>query len=117
MPGLLLHFGAVMMCAHPPGQVMIPAPSQQRVLVGAQPVATVADTFLVAGCGFPAMSMGAPPCTSVTWLHTSSRVLVNGLPVLLQPTPPPGIAPAIGIGTPPPNPPMVYAVQFRVRGM
>jgi hypothetical protein len=43
-------------------------------------------------------------------------VLVNGLPVLLQPTPA-GVAPAIGVGTPPPNPPMVLAMQFRVQGM
>ncbi|WP_405682554.1 hypothetical protein [Streptomyces sp. NBC_00057] len=117
MPGLLLHYGALMMCAHPPGLVTIPAPVQQRVRVGADPVATSADVFLVAGCGFPATVPGAPPCTSVTWLHTSTRVLVGGLPVLLQPTPPVSLAPAIGVGTPPPNPPMVQAVQPRVRGM
>lgn len=116
MPGLLLHYGAMMMCAHPPGLVTVPAPVQQRVLVGPQPVLTSADMFLVAGCGFPAVTPGAPPCTSVTWLQTSTRVLVNGLPVLLQPTPT-GVAPAIGVGTPPPNPPMVLAMQFRVQGM
>ncbi|MEV7529592.1 hypothetical protein [Streptomyces hydrogenans] len=117
MPGLLLHHGALMMCAHPPGLVTIPAPVQQRVLVGPHPVATAADTFLVAGCGFPAATLGAPPCTSVVWLHTSARVLVNGLPALLQPSPPVGVAPAVGVGTPPPNPPMVQVMQLRVRGM
>ncbi|MEU9852400.1 hypothetical protein [Streptomyces sp. NPDC047974] len=116
MPGLLLHYGALMMCAHPPGLVTSPAPVQQRVLVGSQPVATAADTFLVAGCSFPAATLGAPPCTSVVWLHTSTRVFVNGLPVLLQPSPV-GVAPAVGVGTPPPNPPMVLAMQPRVRGM
>ncbi|SEP95402.1 hypothetical protein SAMN04487983_1002264 [Streptomyces sp. yr375] len=116
MPGLLLHYGAMMMCAHPPGLVTVPAPVQQRVMVSAQPVLTGADMFLVAGCSFPAASMGAPPCTTVTWLQTSTRVLVNGLPALLQPTPT-GVAPAIGVGTPPPNPPMVLAMQFRVQGM
>lgn len=116
MPGLLLHYGAQMMCAHPPGLVTIPAPVQQRVLVGSQPVATSADTFIVAGCSFPAATLGAPPCASITWLQTSTRVFVGGLPVLLQPAPV-GLAPAIGVGTPPPNPPMVQAMQFRVRGM
>ncbi|MEU4039652.1 hypothetical protein [Streptomyces collinus] len=117
MPGLMLHYGATIMCAHPPGQVTIPAPTQQRVLVSASPVATVADTFLVAGCSFPAMSLGAPPCTGVTWLQTSSRVFVQGMPVLLQPTPAPSLAPALGVGTPPPNPPIVLAMQFKVSGM
>ncbi|MBM4796781.1 hypothetical protein HXP44_33350 [Streptomyces sioyaensis] len=117
MPGLLLHYGATMMCAHPPGNVTIPAPSQQRVLVGSLPVATASDTFLVAGCSFPATSLGAPPCTSVTWLQTAGRVFVQGVPVLLQPTPAPSLAPALGVGTPPPNPPMVMALQYRVSGM
>ncbi|SBT95372.1 hypothetical protein GA0115233_113210 [Streptomyces sp. DI166] len=117
MPGLLLHYGALMMCAHPPGLVTIPAPVQQRVLVSGQPVATSADMFLVAGCSFPAATLGAPPCTSITWLHTSTRVFVGGLPALLQPSPPVSVAPAIGVGTPPPNPPMVQAMQLRVRGM
>ncbi|MEU4351814.1 hypothetical protein [Streptomyces sp. NPDC023838] len=117
MPGLLLHYGALMMCAHPPGLVTIPAPVQQRVLVGPQPVATSADTFLVAGCSFPAATLGAPPCTSIVWLHTSTRVFVGGLPVLLQPSPPVSPGPAMGVGTPPPNPPLVQAMQLRVRGM
>ncbi len=116
MPGLVLHIGATMTCAHQ-GPANAPAPAQQRVLVGSQPVATTADTFVVLGCGFPAASLGAPPCTSIRWLQTSTRVLVGGLPVLLQPTPPPSPGPGIGVGTPPPNPPMVQAVQLRVRGM
>lgn len=117
MPGLLLHHGALMMCAHPPGLVTSSAPVQHRVLVGPHPVATTADTFAVAGCGFPAMTLGAPPCTGVAWLYTSARVFVGGLPVLLQPTPPVGPAPAVGVGTPPPNPPLVQAMQLRVRGI
>jgi hypothetical protein len=44
-------------------------------------------------------------------------VFVGGLPALLQPSPPVGVAPAVGVGTPPPNPPMVQAMQLRVRGM
>ncbi|WP_406208307.1 hypothetical protein OH807_36570 [Kitasatospora sp. NBC_01560] len=114
MPGLMLHFGAVMMCAHPPGLVNMPAPSQVRVLVGAQPVATVADRLLVAGC---ALTAAGTPCATVTWLMTSTRVFVNGLPVLLQPTPPPSPGIAVAVGSPPPNPPMVQFMQTRVLGM
>ncbi|MEU8489357.1 hypothetical protein [Streptomyces sp. NPDC048641] len=45
----------------------------------------------------------------------STRVLVNRLPVLLQPTPPPSFGAGVGVGTPP-SPPMVQAMQLRVRG-
>ncbi|MER5597117.1 hypothetical protein [Streptomyces sp. NPDC002265] len=117
MPGLILHAGASMMCAHPPGRVDVSAPAQQRVFVDGRPVVTTADTLVVTGCGFPAMSLGAPPCTSIQWSLTSTRVLVNGLPALLQPTPPPGFGSGVGVGTPPPNPPMVQIMQCRVWGM
>ncbi|GGY07190.1 hypothetical protein [Streptomyces hiroshimensis] len=110
MPGLVLHAGAVMMCAHPPGVVTLPAPTQQQVLVGLMPVATVADVFVVAGCGLTA----TPPfCTTVQWFQFSPRVLAGGRPVLVQPSPPPGPGP--GTGVPAPGPPMVQAMQIKVR--
>ncbi|MGW2253952.1 hypothetical protein ACWCXH_27720 [Kitasatospora sp. NPDC001660] len=115
MPGLMLHSGALIMCAHPPGVANIPVPSQERVLVALQPVATVADTLLVAGCALSAS--GGSPCTALTWLQVSTRVLVDGQPVLLQPGPPPSTGAAIAIGSPPPNPPLVQAMQIRVWGM
>ncbi|MBT2382262.1 hypothetical protein [Streptomyces sp. ISL-11] len=114
MTGLLLHFGATMTCAHPPGLANLPAPGQQRVLVSAQPVATTADTFLVAGCTL--VGPGTAPCVSIKWTNPSTRVWVNQLPVLLQPSPPP--SPGAGLSTStPPAPPMVQAAQTRVWGM
>ncbi|MEV3993807.1 hypothetical protein AB0J57_33495 [Streptomyces sp. NPDC049837] len=114
MTGLLLHFGATMTCAHPPGLANLPAPSQQRVLVSAQPVATTADTFLVTGCALS--GTGTPPCASIRWTKAAARVFVHGVPVLLQPTPPP--SPGAGLGMPsPPAPPIVQAAQIRVWGM
>ncbi|WP_327417821.1 hypothetical protein [Streptomyces sp. NBC_01233] len=113
MPGLLFHFGATMTCAHPPGLANIPVPVQQRVLVMAQPVATTADTFLVTGC---LLTGTAPPCTTIQWLGVAGRVFVNGLPALLQPTPPP--SPGAGLSnSAPPVPPLVQAAQIRVWGM
>ncbi|MFC8700903.1 hypothetical protein ACFUIV_01920 [Streptomyces anulatus] len=114
MPGLLFHFGATMTCAHPPGLVNIPTPVQQRVLVMAQPVATTADTFLVAGCALT--GTGAPPCTGIKWLGVSGRVFVGGLPALLQPTPPPSPGAALSTSAPP-VPPIVQTAQIRVWGM
>jgi hypothetical protein len=48
MPGFLLHVGATVACAH--GGQAQPAASSPRVLVGGQPVVTVASTYLVASC-------------------------------------------------------------------
>ncbi|MFF7726587.1 hypothetical protein [Streptomyces sp. NPDC008001] len=111
MPGLVLHAGAVMMCAHPPGVVTLPAPTQLKVLAGLQPVATVADVLVVGGCGLT----GSPtaPCATVRWFQFSARVLAGGRPVLVQPSPPPG--PGAGTGVPAPGPPMVQAMQIKVR--
>ncbi|WAZ20017.1 hypothetical protein STRCI_001107 [Streptomyces cinnabarinus] len=114
MTGLLLHFGATMTCAHPPGLATLPAPTQQRVLVLAQPVATTADTFLVTGCGLA--TTGAVPCATIRWTKPAARVFVNGVPALLQPAPPP--SPGAGLSTSsPPAPPLVQAMQIRVWGM
>ena len=56
MPGPLLHVGATVLCAHGgPGQTVS---SNPRVLVSGQPVATVSDPTLVAGCVFTVS--GAP---------------------------------------------------------
>ncbi|MFD9482850.1 hypothetical protein [Streptomyces sp. NPDC059991] len=114
MPGLLFHFGATMTCFHPPGLANIPTPVQQRVLVMAQPVATSADTFLVTGCGLT--GTGAPPCTAIKWMGVAGRVFVNGLPALLQPTPPPSLGAGLSTNVPP-APPIVQVAQIRVWGM
>jgi len=81
MPGPLFHVGATAMCPH--GGPISTISSNARVLVSGMPVATVADTSLVAGCAFNVA--GAPhPCVRVQWLVPAVRVLINGQPALLQ---------------------------------
>ena len=81
MPGFLLHVGATVLCAHA-GQAQPTAPNP-RVKVGGQPVVTQAAPYTVAGCPFNIS--GAPsPCITAQWVTAATRVLVGGLPVLLQ---------------------------------
>ena len=110
MPGFLLHAGASVMCPHG-GQVTI-IPSSPRVLVSGQPVATAADTALVAACAFA--PGGKPqPCVKVQWLVPAARVKVNGQPVLLHTSQ--GLCQSAEQA--PQGPPNVINTQIRVQGM
>ncbi len=110
MPGFLLHVGASAICPHG-GQITI-IPSSPRVLVSGQPVATFADTALVAGCAFTVP--GKPqPCIKVQWLVPAARVMVNHQPALLQTSP--GLCQSAE--QIPQGPPTVIAGQMRVQGM
>ena len=111
MPGLILHTGAVVQCAHGiPAQI---PPVQPRVLVSGQPVATSATQMLVAGCPFTA-SGKAQPCVTIRWLMPAARVQVLGQPVLLQPAPGPGAGLCQSPEQIPNGPPMVSTLQARV---
>jgi len=117
MPGFILHVNAGMQCTH-----FVPAtifPSQARVLVSAQPVATMASQVTVIGCPFTVPGPKPQPCVKVQWQMPSTRVFVMGLPVMLQPAPGPGAGLCISPGPPPlPNgPPIVTAMQPRVFAM
>jgi len=106
MSGNLLHVNATVMCPHG-GQATV-LPSQSRVLVSGQPVATLADVYTIAGCALPASN--TPPCTTVTWVTPSGRIRLNGQPALLQSS--------VGIcqNPAPQGAPMVVVVQLRVAG-
>jgi hypothetical protein len=82
MPGPLLHLNATVLCAHA-GQAM-PAAPNPRVLVGGQPVATMASPHLVIGCAMPPPPGGNGPCVAATWVTGALRVLASGQPVLLM---------------------------------
>ncbi len=82
MPGPLFHVGATAICPHA-GQVTTIS-TNARVLVGGMPVATMGDTFLVAGCAFTIPLAKPQPCIKVQWLVPAVRVMVNGQPVILQ---------------------------------
>ncbi len=110
MPGYLLHVGATAICPHG-GQVSIIS-SNTRVLVSSQPVATLNDTFLVAGCAFT-IPVGKPqPCIKVQWLVPATRVKVGGQPVILQAST--GLCQSAE--QIPQGPPNVLVTQLRVKG-
>ena len=110
MPGFLFHVGAAAICPHA-GQVTT-IPTNTRVLVSAQPVATLADTYLVAGCVFTVPGPKPQPCVRVQWLVPAMRVLVNRQPAILQTST--GLC--LSVEQIPQGPPTVVMTQGRVRG-
>jgi hypothetical protein len=82
MPGFILHSGAVVQCVH--FGMAQPVAFNPRVTVSGQPIVTMANTYTIAGCTFPAMSSGAPPCATAQWTTAAVRVTAMGQPVLLQ---------------------------------
>jgi hypothetical protein len=113
MPGFLLHTGAVVQCAHAAPAVIVP--SQPRVLVSGQPVATMASLITVAGCPF-ALPAGPHPCVTIRWLMPAARVLVSGQPAAVAPGPGPGPGLCLAADQAPQGPPIVGVVQPRVIG-
>lgn len=112
MPGFLLHVGATVQCPH-----AVPAtttPTQPRVLVTGQPVATTANLWTVAGCPFTIPGPKPQPCVRVQWTMPSARVLVNGVPAVLAPAPGSGAGIAFSADQIPQGPPIVGLVQNRV---
>lgn len=117
MPGFLLHVGATMQCTHAaPGTI---APSQPRVLVSGQPIATMLSPIAVAGCLFQIPTPAGPkpqPCVLVKWAMPSARFLVAGQPAALVPTPGPGPGVCQSVEQIPQGPPVVGTFQVRVMG-
>jgi hypothetical protein len=114
MPGFLMHVGAGMNCPH--GGLATIAPSQPRVLVNGQPIATMASVMSVAGCVFTVPGPKPQPCVLIRWMMPSTRFLVNGQPAAIIPAP--GTAPAVAQSAEqiPAGPPIVSVVQARVIG-
>lgn len=107
MPGFLVHLGATVMCAHG-GQAQPTAP-EPSVLVSGQPVVTMASPYVVAGCPFPPPIAGNGPCITAQFLDGATRVLVEGVPVLLMDSQ--------SICVPTGTPLIVAVTQTRVSGM
>ncbi len=81
MPGPLLHAGATVLCAHA-GQAQ-PSSPNPRVLVSGQPIVLQPMPYVIAGCPFNVS--GSPvPCVTATWITGATRILSNGMPVLLM---------------------------------
>jgi hypothetical protein len=111
MPGPLYHVGATGICPH--GGQITTISSNARVLVSGMPVATFADTSLVAGCVFTVPPGKPQPCVKVQWLTPATRVLVMGQPALLQ------ISTGLCLSPEqiPQGPPSIVVNQARVIGM
>jgi uncharacterized Zn-binding protein involved in type VI secretion len=109
MPGFLFHIGATAVCPHS-GQITTIS-TNARVRVNGQPVATMSDVFLIAGCVFTVVD--PQPCVKVQWLSPATRVRVNGRPVILQTSP----ALCQNVEQLPQGAPIVVVAQKRVRGM
>lgn len=95
------------------------APSQPRVVVSGQPIATMVSTIGVVGCPFqvPAPPGTKPqPCLTVKWGQPSVRFVVGGQPAALFPTIGPGPAICLSAEQIPQGPPDIKAAQARVIG-
>jgi hypothetical protein len=107
MPGFLLHLGATVMCSH--GGQAQPTVVSPRVMVSGQPVVTLSAPYVVAGCAFPPPPAANGPCVTAQFVMGATRVLADGLPVLLMDSQ----AICVPTGTP-----LIVAVtQPRVSGM
>jgi hypothetical protein len=109
MPGFLTHVGFTAICPHG-GQVSVIS-TNSRVLVSGQPVATLGDTYMIAGCAFT-VGTKPQPCIKVQWLVPASRVKVGGQPVILQDST--GLCQSAE--QIPQGPPNIVVTQTRVRG-
>jgi len=101
----------IAICPHV-GQMM-PVAANTRVLVSGQPVLTLGDVFLIAGCPFPAPATPPSPCIKVQWISSATRVSVNGQPVILQEST--GLC--LNVSQAPQGPLNVTQTQVRVKGL
>lgn len=104
-----MQVGATVLCPHG-GQATI-VPSQVRAMAGT-PVATLPDTTLVAGCVFT-VGPKPQPCVMVRWLVPAGRVVLGGLPALVQSST--GLC--FSAEQIPQGPPVIVSTQVRARGM
>lgn len=107
----LFHVSATAQCPHaPPGQVQV-VPSQTRVKVSNQLVATMNDQFTVTPCGF-VVGSSSHPCSMVTFTTAATRVKVMGAAVILKTSV--GVCKAADQATQ--GAPSIRATQERVKG-
>ena len=109
MPGNLMHVGATVACPH--GGQATAQPNQSRVTLASQAATTAASLYTVSGCAFT-VGNKPQPCVTARWTSPSTRIKVNGSPVLLSA--PPGICQSAE--QIPQGPPTVSVVQTRVVG-
>lgn len=109
MPGNLMHVSATVACPH--GGQATAQPNQSRVTLAGQAAVTTASLYTVSGCSFT-VGNKPQPCVTARWTSPSTRVKVNGSPVLLST--PSGICQSAE--QIPQGPATVSAVQTKVVG-
>ncbi len=82
MPGLLVHVGATVLCAHA-GQATPTVPNP-RVTVSGQPTLLITAPYVVAGCTLPPPPAANGPCVTAQWVSGTTRVVSNGQPLVVQ---------------------------------
>jgi len=112
MAGAILHTGVSATCPHG-GSLQIIAASL-RVTVGGMPVAVLTDQGPVAGCAFqipiPPAGTKPQPCITTRWIAGATRVLVGGVPVLINPC----AALCLSVEQIPGGAPIIQSSQIRV---
>jgi hypothetical protein len=84
MPGFVLTFATQVLCSH--GGLGTPQPPSSRVSMMNVPVVTLLHTYVIAGCLFPAATLGVqPPCASGKLTVGATRIKSMGMPVALLP--------------------------------
>lgn len=106
----LFHVGASAICPH--AGMVNTISTNTRVLVSSMQVATMSDTFLVAGCIFNINGM-PHPCVTLQFLVPATRVKVMGQPVILQTS----ASVAKAADQAPQGPASMLVVQPRVQGL
>lgn len=81
MPGPILTSTDQIQCAHA-GRAT-PVTVSPNVTINGQPVVTIATQYTVAGCTFPAISSGGPPCVKAQFTTGSAKVTSFGQFVLI----------------------------------
>jgi len=107
MPGFLLHVGATVLCSHA-GQAQPTLPNP-RVTVSGKPTVTRANPYVVAGCTLPTPPVANGPCVTAQWVTSATRVLSNGVPLLLLDSQ--------AICAPTGTPLLILATQIRASGV
>jgi hypothetical protein len=107
VPGFLLHFNAMVTCAHV-GKAM-PTAVIPNVLVMGQAIVVRTAPWAVVGCTLPPPPAANGPCVSALFQTSATRVFSFGAPVLLQDSQ--------ALCAPTGTPLIITATQTRVFGM
>jgi hypothetical protein len=108
MPGPVLHTGATANCPH--GGVLNIIAASPRVTVSGMPAAVLTDQGVVAGCAFTVPPSKPQPCVTTRWIAGATRVLANGVPLLINPC----VAMCLSAEQIPGGPPVITGSQTRV---